>query len=220
MAILRVFNIIIGIVGSVVMIRFFYPQYARDSIINAHWNFIELLTHTLEEYFDPSKSVATIKENYLEYEHKMLGDFTAFTRLINEAKMETNDKPLFITHNIEAFLHVRHLIRLFSVFIPYLLTENLRLNAWTCNSLEQLLLDLRAIQRKLEQIEPYSLQSDPTTLRSKIKAPTDENNQTIKIILTNMLQETALLDGEIKKIALIYKTYKVVPNNAIAPVEI
>ena len=219
-AILRVFNIIIGILGSMFMIRFFYPQYARDKIIESQWNFMELFSYILTDYLDPSKSLATVKENYLHHEHDILEGFASFSRLISEAKIETKATPTFITHNMSAFLHVRHLFRLCSVFVNYLSTDELRLDKDIDNILSQLLFDLRAIQRKLEQIEPIAIEKVEKKLDLTSDPQSDQTIKFIKIMLTNINSEMALLDMEIDNIMQIYKVYKVKHVSVIEPVKV
>ena len=76
-AMLRTFNIIIGILASMFMIRFFYPQFAKDEVIEAQINFTRQLSNIVESYLDPSKSLVTVKDDYLKFEN-YAGDIEKF----------------------------------------------------------------------------------------------------------------------------------------------
>ena len=206
-AIIRVFNIIIGIVGAMLMMRFFYPQYARDKIIEALWDFIEHFACILEDYLDPSISFVAFKENYMKHDHSILEGFMLFNRLVSEAKIETKKTPLFISNNLVALGHMRHLFRLISVFVYDVTTEDIRADAWICCTLRQVLSDLRAIQRRLanEEIEvtTHLMLENPIGMGVSI----DPNMKLIELMLTNITQETALLAEDIKRVLCIHAIY-------------
>lgn len=207
-AILRVFNIILGILASVFMIRFFYPQFARDQIIHALWDFLDQFAQALEDYLNASMPLQQMKENYLGYEHTMIEGFASFTRLANEAKIETKNTPCFIMHNLSALTHVRHIFRLLNVFILYLSTEEIRANSHLRGKLSQVLIDLRTLQQELNSDSPpFSL---PVLNIKGIKSKRI-NKDTLKLLetfLSNMNQEIDLLANEIKNIRLIHCSYR------------
>lgn len=213
-AVLRVFNVIIGIIGSMFMIRFFYPQYARNKVLEVQLSFITQLADLLESYLDPEKSLATIHTEYLELEHKILDGFTFYNRHISEAKIETKNAPFFIPHSIAAMQHFRRLFRLFSVFIYYLSTEEIRADPWVCDQLSKLLSNLRMLQRKLlkQDEEPKQTEisvGEPVEEEIIIETPNIQNKIATEAILNNMQKETALFDIEIEKIILIYDVYEI-----------
>ena len=213
-AIVRVFNIIIGIAASMLMMRFFYPKYARNSILETQSNLIFQLSVMLEDYLDPSKSLTTIKTEYLDYEHKTLEIFASFHRIIIEAKMETKKASFFIPHAMAAMQQIRLLFRLFSVFIYYLSTDDIRADPSVRDDLRELLTHVQAIQRKLLRL-PDELNvsvSTPVNLKKEeiiIDTQNMQNKQLTEDILISMRKEVDLLDDEVKKIVLIYDIYNV-----------
>lgn len=201
-AILRAFNILIGILASMFMIRFFYPKYARDDLIEAQVNFIKQLMSILESYLDKSKTLTTVKTDYLQYEQKILKGLSSFDSHISEAKIETNHCSGFISANMTAKEHIRHLFQLLSVYINYLTTDEIRADKWSDQQLSQLLLALRAIQCKLTHNEmDVPIHSMPL---SKSRMKNDQNTQPIHIILTTLHKEVDMLNKEINKLILGY----------------
>lgn len=124
-ALLRTFNIMIGILASVFMIRFFYPSYARDTVIQEQLYFVDQFITQLTTYLDDRNSVETIQHQTQSIEQNLLIHFTAFNRHLDEARIEMNHPDDFIAHNQQALQNVRHLFRLFNVFIQYLTVESL-----------------------------------------------------------------------------------------------
>lgn len=217
LAILRTFNIMLGVAGSMFMIRFFYPQYARDELIKAQSQFISQLSQMIANYLDPSLSLVTIKENYQQYERNMVEHFAVFHRLVHEAKIETPKTPLYVIYNNEAFEHIGHIFRLASVFINYLTTDEVRTDRWIVEHTRLLLANLQSIRTKLEN---NVSETQPSTLMplEKITKPPTSKHQNIKfveIIFRNINDEIALLDEAISKMVLIYEGYKAGPYRVI-----
>ncbi|HAU2287893.1 TPA: FUSC family protein [Legionella pneumophila] len=212
-AVLRVFNVIIGVIGSMFMIRFFYPQYARDKVLEIQLNFITQLANLLESYLNPTQSLAAVQTKYLDYERKMLDGFTLYNRYIGEAKIETKKAPFFIPHSIAAMQHFRRLFRLFSVFVYYLSTEEIRSDPWVCDQLSKLLCNLQSLQRKLLKQDAGPIGGDVVAAEPEeeivIETPNIENKIATEAIVNNMQKEIALLDTEIKEIILIYDVYDI-----------
>ncbi|KGP62946.1 hypothetical protein EP47_07455 [Legionella norrlandica] len=207
-AVLRVFNVIIGVVGSMFMIRFFYPQYARNKVLETQLNFINQLANLLESYLDSTKSLAVVQAEYLEYEKKTLDGFTLHNRYIGEAKIETPKAPFFISHAAAAMQHFRRLFRMFSVFIYCLSTEEIRSDPWVCDQLRILLNNLRALQRELLRQKPELLVTEPEE-EIIIETINIQNKIVTEAIFDNMQKEMTLLEKEIKKIVLIYDVYDI-----------
>ncbi len=208
MAILRTFNIIIGILSSLFMIRFFYPRYARDEIMDEQSNFIRQLSNIIGSYLDTSRSLTEIKLDCLKYESNILLSLASFNRHLSEAKIETGNTPLFITYNQAAIEHIRHLFRLLSVFVNDLTTDEIRSDALISNPLHQLLLDLEAIHSRLGSGEAI-MHCNPIPFEENILAQKGQTIQAILLILSHMHSVVNLLDIEIKKLVSIYERYYV-----------
>lgn len=203
-AVLRSLNILIGILASMFMIRFFYPKYARDVLIEAQVNFIKQLMSILESYLDKEKSLATVKTDYLQYEQTIIKGLSSFDSHISEAEIETNHCFEFISSNMASKEHIAHLFRLLSVFINYLTSDEIRADKWSDQQLNQLLLALSAIRCRLT---PHEMDvSVPSMALSKSRIDNDQNSQPMHIILTTLHQEVNMLDKEIKKLILSYDT--------------
>ena len=209
-AIVRVFNIMIGVAVSMFMICFFYPQYARNKILGTQSKYIDQLSKIVQDYLNPSKTLETIKTEFLTYESNNFEGFASFHRLVNEAKIETKNAPFFIPHAITAMLHIRSLFKLLGFFIDYLSTDDIRLNPWVCLQLNQLLSDLQAINKRLQgQHVKQNIPMKQAEADMKLDAPYAQPNEYTEFILASMLKESALLNDEIKKMELIYEIYTV-----------
>lgn len=205
-AIIRGMNVMIGIAGSMFMIRFFYPQYARDMVLETLSTLIERLLNRIIAYLDPSISLATIKADYFQYEHQTLENFLLFSRMLGEAKIETAKAPLFISHAKAAMEQFKVLFRLCTVFISHLSTDAVRTDPWVREKLREMVSDLRSIERRLlkqpdEKTEVINEQSVEIQ-NPKIKLET-------AAMITNMQQSIALLEAEVKQVALIHNVYHI-----------
>lgn len=212
LAILRTFNIILGVAGSMVMIRLFYPQYARDSLIETQSQCIGALSQMLSNYLDPSLSLVDIKTTYTQCERNMAGQTSVFHRLAHEAKIETSKTPLYIPYHNAAFEHIGHIFRLMSVFINYLTTEDIRLDPRIKNHVHMLLFNLNAIQATLETnvaANQSSTQQTDTIIQAEITK--DKAIKLAEILLHNIADEITLLAENINKIIVIYERYKTTP---------
>lgn len=205
-AILRTFNVIIGILGSMFMIRFFYPKYAREEVMEAQLSLIKPLSYILGRYVDPSISLATIKEDYLKHELIIVANLASFGRHLGDAQIETRKTPLFLAYNKSAIEHVRHMFRLLSVFVNYVATEEMRTDIVMCNQLHSLLLQMQGIVYRLENATlPDGCSSDP---RVASDMRPSESGTIAQTIIGNMSHEIALFDADIEKIIGINDTYE------------
>ena len=210
LAILRTFNIILGVIGSMFMIRFFYPQYARDELIKAQAEFMTQLSQMLTNYLDPTLPLTAIKENSKLYERTMAAHFTAFARLVREAKIETPKTPLYATYHMQAFEHIGHIFRLICVLTNYLTTDKTRTDPQIIAHARKLLSDLQLIRTSLENArEMQSSVLIPTLNKAaKIPASRDQNTKFVKTIFNHIHEEITLLNEDIRNIVLVYESYK------------
>ncbi len=207
-AIIRTFNILLGIVASVFMIRFFYPQFARDELLVIQANILFLTSQMITGYMDKSLSVADIKKLHSEYEQNIYKQFTLINRLIVEAKIETAKTPEYVIYTKSAYEHLRHIFRLTSLFSHYFTSDYIRDNITSINNFETLLSKLKTTRLKIE--EEHSLPTElPVTLEKilPIKASRDKNTQFIEILFDNLNEEIDLLDADFNEIVSIYKYY-------------
>lgn len=207
LALLRLFNIMIGITGAMFMIRFFYPQFAKDKLIEVELDLIKLFSHILDNYLDETISLAMLKKDYLAHEHKFIDLFSLFQRYVMEATIETRRMPQLIPCQLDVIGHIRHLFRLFSVFVYYLTTDSMRKDPYIRENLALLL----SAFRDMEQILNYGeIRGEQCLLVTGDIEPHEfsenmQNSVAISTVLTTMRQEAFLLDQNIKKIRLMYR---------------
>lgn len=201
-AILRVFNIILGIIASLLMMRFFYPQYAQDKMLETYLEMMKQLSLLLNHYLDKTQTLALLKQNYLDYEHRMIALIQLTNRYAQEAAVENPKMPQFIQYQAEVTHHIRHLFRLCSVLVYHLTTESVRSNPSIREKIMELLALFTDIQCMLESERVDHQQPDAIHDRPKHRMSKPFNSrQTIHTLLTTMCHEAELLYVEVKKIA-------------------
>ena len=201
LAILRAFNIVLGIIISMFMIRFFYPQYAKDRIIVVQSRLIFLLSQNMRNYLDPSLSFEEVKTKYWQYEHDIYLKLSTRNQLFFETKVE-GSSPEFIDINKKSFEHIQNIFRLTSLFTNYLPTEEIRSNVWVINNIQWMLSNLHACQIKLEG-KSEELSSEPKSL-PHAQPSRAKTMFFIRFIVDSLNKEISLLDKEINEIVLIY----------------
>ena len=150
-AFLRLMNIIIGIIISYIMLRFFYPEYARDNMLKSiHKTLIELKILLLS-ISDPQLNSEQIQALYLNHEAKILSEINSFNRWQTEARWETKKAPEYIDAAVLAYLHIRRLYRLLSVVIFYFNCDEIRHDAKIHPQLTQVRQQLEEMIDALEQ---------------------------------------------------------------------
>lgn len=191
-AILRTFNVILGILLSMFMMRFFYPQYAKDEIMNMQLEFLQQMSTRIQHYLDLTKPLSILKEEARTLDEQRISLFATYNRRIKEASVETKNTPSFSKHLKQSFAHTRHIFRLLDSFVD-LAREDWRSNDHIQHQLKALLAHLSVLEKRLRSmpITPTS-----TSLGSPPIVPHD--------ILESIHQEIALLDGEIQPLIQIY----------------
>lgn len=201
LALLRIFNVIIGILASMFMMRFFFPQYARDRLIEVQINLIKQLSCPIKDYLNPGRSLSSVKVAMVEGEKKILENISLFARYLSESKIETKKTPNFIIHNAAALNHIRKIFRLISVFICNIATDTIRSDEIVSYKIHQILLSFQNILRQMDCNESMDI--------FNIDAIPDECMEFVKVLLEDISNEIALLDNEVKQILEIYRTYNV-----------
>lgn len=145
-AVLRTVNVLLGIITSVFMIRFFYPQYARNLIIETQVLWLNQLEQMIKDYLNINKQFTSLKSQIEHNELAFLANVAAYNRLIGEAKMETKTVPSFCFNSTVIKEYIQRLFRLINVFIILLPTEEARTNPWVIKQLLILLEKLCTIK--------------------------------------------------------------------------
>lgn len=212
-ALLRLLNVVFGIVSAIFMIRFFYPQYSRDILLQTLWDATDNLSLQIELYLDETKSLDSIKNEFESMSDNMSKYTASFNKHLIQAKIETKKTPLFILHNKTAINQLRQLYHLISVFITYS-KEEVRTAPDVVTNLSQILSYLWMIQCRLA--------NDKITLDKNILMEVEDhlNNDRVKESKTDYLQsilaiikkESLLLNKQIEKIEEDYQEYQVKPS--------
>ena len=150
-AFLRLMNIIIGIIISYIMLRFFYPEYARDNMLKSMQNTLIELKALLSSISDPELNAEQIQNLYLNHESKILTEINRFVRWENEARWETKQAPEYVDVAVLAYLHIRRLYRLLSVVIFHFDCHEIRHNLQIQPRLIQVRQQLEEMISALEQ---------------------------------------------------------------------
>lgn len=211
-AILRVFNVMIGIVVSMVMIRLFYPVYSKDLMVETQLQWISKAIELVKNYLDPSISFQNMQQKTIEYEAVALANFGTYERLAHEAAMETTKSPDLIPYGIQFMHHFRNLCRLFSIFISYISTDELRNHPWIVEQFTDLLHELQTILQMLNEEKiikkPESIKKEANEQNTPPAKHAFDNEKTIVSLVLSMLSISRLITEETKKIVLIHSSLK------------
>jgi uncharacterized membrane protein YgaE (UPF0421/DUF939 family) len=212
-AIVRVFNVILGIVASIVMIRFFYPQYARNLVIENQILWLNQLTALLQSYLDLCQEHGTVKNKSYDLEHSMLTNSPTYTRLVNEAKMETKQAPFFSVHSVAIKEQFQLLFRLFSMFFSLLSNPNTRIHPWVIEQLTRMLYRVHQLKSLLfcvdepREIAPHLVAHQPTAEATEGVALILDHKLSIEDLFQEINTTIDLLEQHVEQIVLVYKHY-------------
>lgn len=150
-AIIRVFDVFLGILASMFMIRFFYPQYAKDQIVEIQVKQLEQLLQHINNYLDLTIPFEQVKTQCVEQELQLISSLSDYSRLLNEARIETKNNPGFVPGATKIMNQLRGLCRLLEIFVVYLSTDELRTDPWVHMQLHHLYQKLNTIKIQLIQ---------------------------------------------------------------------
>lgn len=208
-ALIRLFNVMIGIVGSLVMMRFFYPQYARDKIIITLSDFINMISNVLEMYLDNTISLDELKTEYDRFENVLLSKRSSFLREMGEAKKETTKTPRFMDHVSFIKTKIRHLHHLLSILVLYITTNEARCDPCIVQHIEQLLSSLYGIKCKMSTDGPLTWPILGILIKKHlVKISSGEKYREIHNIIEKMESEIIELDKDVEQLILNHQVYK------------
>ena len=147
---IRLFNISLGILISYGLLRFFFPEYARDNLLRAMHKTLSEMQSILHDVVQTDLNPHQIQERYLKQEPVILGQINHFLRLQKEARAETKHEA-YVDTAVHAFLHIRRLLRLLSIFIFYFddgsIQDDPKIYEKFIRILQQIDLIIRALER-------------------------------------------------------------------------
>lgn len=190
LAILRALNVIIGIIASVFMIQFFYPQYAKNFLREMQITWFNQLLELIKNYTDLNEDYLILKKESYDLELKFLDNLPNYNRLVNESKMEMKEFPLFPSHCLAIKDQFQRLFRLLSFLISTLSSNEIRAHPWINEQLVLISNQLYAIKAELLNEELPRL---PLKNEDKEEIEILEINLNNKEAIENLLQEVNLI---------------------------
>ncbi len=150
LALLRSFNVTIGIFVSMCMMGFFYPQYAKDYIFKCHKNFIVLLLNYIDHYLNDTRSLGLIKGDYLQYELTNHNNVFLFQKYLAESKKELPSDPLFTTLHQDVFIGFLNIFRMLNTLLFHSRSEQIRNTSSVKMSLTQIHNQLQQMKDRID----------------------------------------------------------------------
>lgn len=190
-AVLRTFNIFIGIAASMLMIKFFYPSYARDKLINIDIDCIVQLTIILEQILKEDAAEESIRTKCKTCEALLLNNFTNFNKNINDAKIETSNQPMFVETIRALHNRIRHLYRIIFVFINLVLDTQIQGQKDMIAETHQILYNLKTIEHKILN---KSFEDIPGRLKRHEESEIIFKDSYIYYIVNDIYSEIMVLD--------------------------
>lgn len=204
--VLRPFNIIIGLIIALSLMRYFYPQYARDLVIKTLAEMLLQLINVLDAFLDKSQSVQTVKDHFLEYENKFLASLTNFNRFNDEARFETRKVPAYTSKNAEALSYTKRIYHLISVFVFHLANDELRSHVIINDNIIQVRDYLHALRIRLLNVELPGQEELAPIVPGKIQKDSltqDDPEIFLDIMFVELSKELEQLNRIIEDILLI-----------------
>lgn len=205
-ALLRVFNIIIGTIGALIMMRFFYPQYSRDKMLVTDVKIIKQLIMILNDYLDETKPIESLKKDYLNHEHEIISLLNVVNRQTQETKAEAGKHRALVEHQVNSIQYMRHIFRMCSVFLFHLTTQDVRSTPFIQRELTKILFVLTEIQCMLNN-EPMEQHQSSMQSRNEPAVHSSNEPEDIKAfeaLLVILYEEVILLRKEVEQIHSIY----------------
>lgn len=204
-AILRTFNIILGILASMFMMRFFYPQYARDELMSLQKESIAHIAEMLETFLNKSMSPDRASLTLQNYRVELLRILNSFTQHIREAYIETRYIPRFTIYHQQAVAHLQNITMYLSTLIKSVSKDALDMYP----DLKIKILELIQISKYIEQTLDYESKSMDTLPEQNIQAPSSDlaspEGLFAYYLLNSVEDEMVRLAYKIKKIVALYQ---------------
>jgi uncharacterized membrane protein YccC len=211
-AILRTFNIFLGILTAVFMMRFFYPQYARDNVMEIQAQFIVRIETVLNALMDTSLSLETLKKIEQENEHNMNSAMATFNTRLKEAQIETRTVPDFVIHHQKAMDIIRNIARMLSTLVNTVAIDEVCHNVFFQDKTRQFLEIFATLkQRLIPQVERSLSQIISTTdiiLDDTFRPIENVSQKEVAFFLLEAIQkEISKLVYEIDQIVSLYQAH-------------
>ncbi len=188
LALLRPFNIALGVLICIITFKLFYPVYAKDRIMRLQFDFLTHLCQILEKFLDPTQSLEAIKADYLIHEACLQKDILVFNQCLEEARMELKKGSAFIPANLDGFSHSKRIFRLISVFIYHVASDSLHTDIYVSTYVKKILAQLEAL--KLRLMYPTQVQDKNCLVDNELFLP-DQNRMMVNTLLESILNEIA-----------------------------
>lgn len=208
----RPLNIVIGVIISYILLRLFYPQYAKNLVLVELNKMLDMTRKMLDGFIDANITTEELELIHHMQEAELLRNMTKIQRLLAEAKMETKECQNYVVTCQLLFTHLRRLRRFVAVIIYSYNNQEDRMSGKIQQNLYLAINVIKDLQRGLElNLHEYTkLEPSPIELITQ-NVSLDEINtiHALSIIeLINMiLQELKMLQPELSNTFEIRKQY-------------
>ena len=152
-AILRVFNVILGIIMSMFMIGFFYPQYAKDAIIKNQLDVLSQMVKTFDAVLDLGLTRVKWKDAQRANQVELNRLVSLFEKNLKEAQHEMKKDPEFWAAYQKEIRVMHTIIGLNNAFLNFVSTTKCHSDERVKNHIGNILKKLVSIQEAMDTIQ-------------------------------------------------------------------
>ncbi len=188
-ALLRTFNVCLGILASMFMIHFFYPEYAHTILLENQSRMIHEITATFEDYLNMDTPLSHVQSEATIRAQTLNRLVTSANQALQESHYETINSAKFIEENQEALHCIQQFIPLFQTFIRFITTENDRQALHQSSLFHHMLNELKMVRFQLAIWQKASASFNTTPTTATTSALITDENHAVQFILQHMHHE-------------------------------
>ena len=149
-AILRVMNVIFGIITSALTIRFFYPQYAKDELLKIQSEILSRMTKPWDELLHSTLPPEEIRADEIATQVELHRLIALVHDRIKDARVEIRMSASYWAAYEQEILRINQIISLTNTFFYDMTTTKLRSETSTQNQMRRILQALATAQKTWE----------------------------------------------------------------------
>jgi hypothetical protein len=119
-AFLRTFNIGVGIMIALLLLKFFYPTYAKNKILEPLYKTLKDLESFMIAMTNLGMSNQEINKMYLQHESQIAGNTSKYMKLLGEIRIEYPKFPEYPDTIATTYLHMQRIFRLMNIMVFHL----------------------------------------------------------------------------------------------------
>jgi len=189
------------------MMRFFYPVFARDILVQTQINSLSNLTNLITDYLDVTIPINQIKAKSDSIEHVLFTNVTTYDRLLGEAKWETREAPFFIIHSKNIKELLQRVARLLSMYIDLLSTEAARSQPWIQQQMTMTAEDLSEMKFQLLGLDKKPKRPKIAMGEHVLKVLESPVRESIETVFNEMNSIVGLLEQEVAQVSRVHDYY-------------